>query len=211
MNQNATTYLTKTMFFATCLAFGCTSSGTLGCGSSGGAEETTVDSELFGIYQISRYQRSEQGCDQPMDTDPPGDYIALYSFATSDNPDNPLLLGRFCSSVDDCRNDIRNFPGLVGPGYSFTQGDDDAGWFGWAISSRGNLNDQCQHDVQAHTMISTDAGEIDIETRTFQPVFPPELDGTTATCSDADAIAALDDELPCIELFRVEAKREAGL
>jgi hypothetical protein len=210
MNQQAT-FLTKTIFLATCLAFGCTSSGTLGCGSSGGGEEATVDSELLGIYEISGYQRSQEGCDQPMDTDPPADYLALYSFATSNDPDNPLLLGRFCNNVDDCRNDIRNFPAVVGPGYSFTQGNDETGWLGWAVSRRGNLNDQCQHDVQTHTLTSASAGEIDIETRTFQPIFPPTYDGDTATCRDADAIAALNDELPCVELFRLEAMRETGL
>jgi len=204
-------YFTKTIFFATCLALGCTSSGTLGCGSSGGEEEAKVDSELFGIYEVSQYQRSEEGCDQPMDANPPDSYIALYSFADSDDPQNPLLLGRFCSSVDVCRNDVRDFPELIGAGYSFTQGNDETGWFGWAISKRGSLNDQCQHDVQAHTLTSTVARVIDIETKTSQPVFPPTLDGTDATCSDADAIGALNDELPCVELFRLEAMWEAGL
>ncbi len=63
-------YLTKTLFLANCIALGGTSSGTLGCGGSGGDTPPTVDSDLLGIYQVSQYQGNQEGCDAVSDISP---------------------------------------------------------------------------------------------------------------------------------------------
>lgn len=209
MNQHAR-YLTNSIFLATCLAFAFTSAGSLGCGDEAGGP--TVDSQLLGIYLISQYQFSEVGCESPVDADPPSTYVALYSFAPADDPEDPLLLGRFCGSVEGCRNAIRDFPELLNPGYSFLQGNDAAGWRGWAVASRGQANDQCRADVQAHVLLSTGGREIRIETNSFDTVYAPSsMDGDMVVCTDEAAIFSLNDDPPCVQLFDVRATFEAGI
>ena len=63
--SDRTPYLTKTIFVATCLAAGCTSSGNLGCGSSDeGPGTPNIESKLVGIYTLDAYHQSEVGaCD----------------------------------------------------------------------------------------------------------------------------------------------------
>jgi hypothetical protein len=74
------------------------------------------------------------------------------------------------------------------------------------------MADQCRVDVQAHTLTSPSARTVDIQTRTVRVIFPPaETDGTEITCRIADAIALLDDDLPCIGAFSLEATFEASL
>lgn len=215
MNHHAT-YPTKTIFFLACLALGCTSSGTLGCGSSGGGP--TVDSQLLGVYQIDRYQVTPTDqednpdvCDQLSDSDPQPAYLVLYSFRPDDDPEEAHLGGLFCADVDRCREAAKQAPEPV-LGYSFTAGDDASGWLGWGVQGSGRMTDQCQVDVQAHTLTSPSATTIDIQTRTLRTVFPPaEVDGTEVTCRIADAIASLNDDLPCIGAFSLQATFEASL
>jgi hypothetical protein len=206
-----TPYFTKTVFIAACLTLGGSGIGALGCGSDGGEGGATVDSQLFGIYLITQYQSSEEGCDNPADTDPPNDYLALYNHVTDENPDEPLLLGRFCGSVEGCRSEVVNFPELLSPGYAFSEGSDDTGWFGWAIPSGGPANDQCRADVQIHELTQSGADAVMIETEMVETTFPPELDGNEATCTRAAALASLNPDLPCLGLIVVEGNYEAGL
>jgi len=199
--QNNTAYLGKSIFMAAFLM--------LGCGDSAGGP--TVNSQLPGVYQIDRYQQSEDGCDQLSDVDGALGYLVLYSFQPNDNPDEPRLGGAFCGSVDDCR-EVAKAAGEPTIGYSFWQGSDEAEWFGWAISSAGAANDQCRADVQAHVLTSTSAEAIGIETQTFETVFPPaEMEGNELTCRNADALASLSPDLPCKAIILLEATREASL
>lgn len=210
MNQQPR-YLTSSILLATCLAL-CASGGlSSGCGDSGGGG-ATVDSALLGIYQITRYQLTDVGCDSPVDATPPASFVALYSFTPDDEPEDPIFLGRFCGSVQGCRNAIRDFPELLNPGYSFLEGNDAAGWRGWGIASRSQANDQCQANVQAHVLSSEVDREIQIETRSFDTVYPPTImDGNLVTCSDEAALFSLNDDPSCVQLFELEAVFEAGL
>jgi len=209
-------HVTRTIFFATCLAIGCTSSGVSGCGSSGGGP--TVDSQLPGVYKIDRYQVTPADqeddpnvCDQLSDADRQPAYIVLYSFRPNDDPEEPRLGGVFCGNVDQCREVAKEAAEPV-VGYSFSTGDDASGWLGWGVQSSGQAGDQCKVDVQAHTLTAPSAKTIDIQTRTVRTVFPPaEIDGTDITCRIADAIASLDEDLPCIGAFSLEATFEASL
>lgn len=194
------TYLSKTVLIAMSLAL----SLSLGCGDEGGAP--SVNSSLLGVYQVESYQGSQTGCDILDDIEPPPLYVVLYSFLPNDNPDEPLLGGVFCGSVALCQQAAADAPEPQ-IGYSFTEGSDNAGWRGWAISSSGASNDQCRADVQAHLLTSATAGSIKIETRTFATVFDPILDGMAATCRNIDALAALGDDLPCQEMLVLEAAR----
>jgi hypothetical protein len=206
------------MYMAACLMLGCTGSGVSGCGSSGGGP--TVDSQLPGVYQIDRYQvtptdDASQGdpdiCDQLSDSDPQPAYLVLYSFRPNDDPDEAQLGGVFCSDVDQCREAAKQAPEPV-LGYSFGAGDDASGWLGWGIQGSGQMADQCRVDVQVHTLTSPSAETIDIQTRTVRTVFPPsEMDGNDVTCRIADAIASLDDNLPCVGAFSLEATFAASL
>jgi len=210
MNQPARS-LSHSIFVATCVAFAFASAGSLGCGDDAGGG-ATVDSQLVGIYQISQYQLSDLGCESPLNTAPPAAYLALYSYAPPDDPEDPLLLGRFCGSVQGCRIEIRDIPELLNPGYAFSQGNDAAGWRGWAIASRSQASDQCQADVQAHVLTSTGGREVRIETKSFDTVFPPSsMDGNVIECSDEAAIFSLNDDPPCVQLFDVRASFEAGI
>ena len=209
--QNNKTYLDKSIYMATFLILGCSGSAG-GCGDS--ADGPTVDSQLLGVYQIDRYQGSEDGCDQATDIDPAPDRLVLYGFLPNNNPDEALLGGTFCGSVDDCR-EVAKAAGEPTIGYSFRQGSDEAGWFGWAIANAGAANDQCRADVQAHVLTSTSAEAIGIETKTVETEFPPfppiPEEGSTVTCRNADAIASLNPDLPCKAILVLEATREAGL
>lgn len=211
MNQQST-YLTKTIFMATCLTLGSTGSAVLGCGDSGGGP--TVDSQMLGVYEVSSYQGSPEGvpgCEQMSDLEGSPTHVVLYSFLPNDKPDEALLGGVFCSSVDDCRQRAK-LAAEPTVGWSFIQGSDEAGWLGWGISRRGQLNDQCQFDVQAHVLTSTSGEAIRIETKTFETVFmPTELDGNTATCSTRDALDKLNENPPCQAIQVLEATRAADL
>jgi len=209
-------HVTRTIFLATCLAIGCTSGGASGCGSSGGGP--TVDSQLPGVYKIDRYQVTPTDqeddpnvCDQLSDSDPQPAYIVLYSFRPNDDPEKPRLGGVFCGNVDQCRQVAREAAEPL-LGYSFSAGDDASGWLGWGIQSSGLMADQCRVDVQAHTLTSASAKTIDIQTRTVRTVFPPaETEGNEVTCRIADAIDSLNDDLPCIGAFSLQATFEASL
>jgi hypothetical protein len=211
--QNTTTYLGKSIYMAAFLMLGCSGT-TGGCGSSEGGSTATVDSELLGVYEVIRYQGSEDGCDQVTDLDPAPDRLVLYGFRPNDNPDEALLGGAFCGSVDDCR-EVAKAAGEPTIGYSFREGSDETGWLGWAIANAGAANDQCRADVQAHVLTSTSAEAIGIETKTFETVFPPfppmPEEGSTVTCRNADALASLNPDLPCKAILVLEATREAGL
>lgn len=209
MNQPARS-LSHSIFVATCVAFAFASAGSLGCGDDAGG--ATVDSQLVGIYQISQYQLSDVGCESPVNTAPFATYLALYSYAPPDDPEDPLLLGRFCDTVQGCRDAIRDFPELLNPGYAFSQGNDAAGWRGWAVASRSLASDQCQADVQAHVLTSTGGREVRIETRSYDTVFPPSsMEGSQIECSNEAAIFSLNDDPPCVEAFDVRASFEAGI
>jgi hypothetical protein len=203
------TYLAKTIFVAICLAVGCSSSGTMGCGSSSDGAPT-VDSDLLGIYQISRYQRDQEGCDQLMDVADPG-RLVLYSIASTGDPKEAILVGQFCSSVDDCRARVKDFPTLAN--YSFFEGSDATGWKGWGIANRGMAGDQCLFEVQEHSLTSTVDRAITIDTRQVETEFMPTVPegSTTATCTDRDAIASINDDSPCKALFLLEATFETSL
>lgn len=202
------TYLGKSIYMAAFLMLGCSGSAG-GCGGS--ASGPTVDSELLGIYQIDRYQGSQDGCDEVSDIDGASGYVVLYSFRPTDNPDEPLLAGTFCSSVDVCREVAQAAPEPT-IGYLFREGNDETGWRGWGIAGAGSMNDQCRVEVQVHDLTSNSADVIGIDTRTFETVFPPaEVEGNDATCSKADALASLSPDLPCQAIIVLEATYEAGL
>lgn len=207
--ENKTVYLGKLIYIVAFLMFGCSSSGVMGCGGDSGP---TVDSELLGIYRVDRYQSSEDGCDQPTAVDPAPAFLVLYGEPSSTDPDEVFLVGQFCAAVEDCRLSVRDFAGAIN--WSFFTGSDETGWQGWGISRRGSLNDQCQADVQRHTMTSTSGQSITIDTRTVEAEFMPiAVDGNDVTCSDRDAIetAADQDQLPCTASFLVEATFDSRL
>lgn len=199
------TYLARILLLTTAAGLA------LSCGDDAGGP--TVDSTLLGIYQVDSYQGSVVGCEQPSDLDPSPAFVLLYSFLPNDDPDEPLLGGLFCSTIESCRQAAQAAPEPT-IGYSFIEGNDAAGWRGWAISSSGAANDQCRADVQAHVLTSTDTNAINIETKTFQTVF----DGTEASpgstdlvCRNIDAINALRDDPPCTEILVLDATLEAGI
>jgi len=206
--EHKTSYLGKAVYFGLFLMFGCSSSGAMGCGSSGGGP--TVDSELLGVYQIDSYRGSQDGCDQPTDIEPTPSHLVLYSYLPNNDPDDPVMGGVFCSDVDNCREAGREAPEPA-IGYTFSAGNDQNGWLGWAIQSGGAANDQCRADVQVHTLTTPSGETINIDTQTFVTVFDPTLDGNTATCSNREAIRALDDSLPCTEIIILDATFVAGL
>jgi hypothetical protein len=204
------TYFTKTIFFGTCLVLGCFGGGTLGCGSSDSVP--TVDSELLGVYQIDVYQFSPDSCDGLTDVDPRPGFLVLYSFLPNDDPEEARLGATFCSGLSDCRAVAEAAPEPV-IGYSFTVGDDHSGWTGLGNANSGLLNDQCKVDVQVHTLTST-AASIDIQTKTLETVYSPrpeDVDGSDITCRVADAIASLNDDLPCVGAYSLAATFEASL
>jgi hypothetical protein len=210
-------YFTNIIFIATCLAVGCTSSGTLGCGSSDGdvASEPTVDSELLGIYRLDQYQQSEQGgCNALTDVDSASSHLVLYSVPSDENPSGAALAGQFCGSDLDCRSRVKDFPTL-GVDFAFLQGSDAEGWVGWALPSPLEVvGDQCVAEVQTHTLTSPTNQAIRIDTRQVETEYMPSdpAPGTNeVTCSIRDAIDSIDDASPCTKLFLLEATFEEGL
>lgn len=206
------THLHRALFIATCLALGCTGSGTLGCGSSdgNGKADPTVDSELPAIYQITSFRGNEDGCDQVADIPMAPTYLVLYPFFPNSAPNEARLGGTFCASVEECRGFAELAP-EPSQGYSFIIGDDANGWTGFAILSNAPIGDtnQCQAEVQVHGLTGAEA--ISIETRTVETTYPATVDGTTGSCLNADAIASINDDLPCQALLLVEATHEADL
>lgn len=208
------THIMKTVFLTTCLALGCTSSGTLGrgCGSGDGARTPTVDSDLLGIYEIDQYQQSPGGCDQLMDVDPAPSRLVIHSAPTDENSGGAALVGQFCGSVLDCRKRVNDFPGFIN--YSFLQGSDAAGWKGWGIASEDMAGDQCLVGVQTHTLTSSGAQAIRIDTRQVQTEYkPPDppAGSNEVTCSIREAIESIDADSPCTALFLLEATFETDL
>lgn len=209
MNQLAT-YFTKTFFVTACLVLGCSGGSTLGCGGDSTQTVRSVESELLGIYQISRYQGSPMSCDDVMDIEPMPQRLVLYSFLSDGSPDQPFLGGAFCSDLDECRDVARRAPEPP-IGYSFRSGDDSSGWTGFAIASAGVSADQCRADVQRHSL-TTNGGNLSIETRTSESVFMPvEMEGDEITCRNGDAIAAWSADAPCKAIIVLEAEFEAQL
>ena len=206
-------YVTNILFIATCLAVGCTSGGSLGCGSGSGASEPTVDSDLLGIYRLDQYQQSEQGgCDTLVDVDPAPSRLAVYSVPSDEAPSGAALVGQFCGSVLDCRRRVKDLPTIVN--YSFLQGSDAAGWQGWGIPNEGSLvGEECVIEVQGHTLTSPSSQKIRIDTRQVETSFMATIpEGTTeAICTIRNAIESVDDDDPCTALFELEATFEAGL
>lgn len=205
-----TTYLIhKCISLATSLALVGISVGSLGCGE-GGEGGPTIDSGLFGIYEITTYQHSPDQCDSPPDINPPDPYLVLYSYVPNDEPDTARLGGAFCANADTCRivANARLAPPL---GYSFLTGDDASGWLGFAVPRGGPANDQCAAEVQAHTMTSSSAGAINVITQITETTFAPTLEGNVATCPVRDALEAWDESLPCLGIFVLDATFEAGL
>ncbi len=183
----------------------------MSCGGDGGGP--TIDSQLLGIYRVTSYQGSTVGCDQPNELDPAPVFVLLYSFLPNDNPDEPLLGGVFCGTVETCRQLAQVAPEPT-IGYSFIEGNDVAGWRGWAIASSGAANDRCRADVQAHVLTSSSMDAINIETRTFATVFDgdePMPGSTELICRNIAAIGALRDDPPCTEILVLDATFEAGI
>ena len=215
------TVFTNALFVTTCLVFGCSKTGTFGCNpgdsdasGTGPSAKTegvpTVDSDLPGVYAISRYQGSQGACDQLADIPSPPAYLVLYGFTRDQDTDDVRLGGAFCNDVGRCRA-LASEAGEPAIGYSFISGDDATGWQGWAISGTAPENDQCGADVQSHQLTMEIAQAVRIETKTVRTVFPPVVDGEVATCHNKDAIASVNDDLVCKSLLRLEATREAGL
>lgn len=205
-------YFTNVLFIAACLAVGCTSGGTLGCGSSDGASAPTVDSDQLGIYRLDRYQQSQDGCDQLMDADAAPSRLVVYSVPSDESSSGAALAGKFCGSVLDCRRRVKDLPEVVN--YSFLQGSDAAGWQGWGIASQGMATDKCLVEVQTHTLTSTGNRTIRIDTRQVESEFDsskPAPGTNDVTCSIRTAIESIDDESPCTALFLLEATFEEGL
>lgn len=201
----SSTYLTKNLLLALAAGFA------LSCGGDAGGP--TVDSQLLGIYRITSYQGSTVGCEQPSDLDPAPVFVLLYSFLPNDDPDEPLLGGLFCGTVDSCRQAAQAAPEPT-IGYSFIEGNDVAGWQGWAIASSGAANDRCRADVQAHVLTSANMDDINIETKTFATVFDgiePTDGSSELTCRNIDAINALREDPPCSEILVLDATFESGI
>jgi hypothetical protein len=202
--NHSTPYFTKTFFVGACLALGCSGGSTLGCGSSG-SSTPQVDSNLIGTYQVNSYEGSETDCTQPEPISPSPSYLVLYSFVPNDRPDEAWLGGIFCASLQECADVAERAPEPT-IGYAFSTGDDASGWNGVAISGTGSANDQCRADVQQHALTSPSSGTVSIETRTVEVVFEPDMvEGTSATCKNSDALAALTPDLPCTAIILVDA------
>lgn len=216
MSQQART-LSKTIFVGVCLTLGCTSGGVVGCGDS---NTPTVDSNLLGVYMIDSLTATptdevtgdpiEGECDELVDLDIGfGDYLVLYAFAPNDNPTSSQMGGVFCNNLQDCRGEAAARPEPT-IGYSFDQGNDDVGWFGFGNARQGPFTDQCLVDLQAHRLTAS-GDQITITSDTSEVVFMPTTDGNTATCAVADAVRAYRDDLPCKSRILLEATRQAEL
>ncbi len=209
MNQS-TRFLMKTIFLSSSLAL------VAACGDSGGNSTPQVDSDLPGIYSITLFQASdpdstaEDVCEQIEDVENAANYLVLYSFVADEDPDTARLGGLFCNSIADCETSAANAPEPVF-GYVFIEGSDADGWSGFGISDVGSFGDQCLAEVNRHTLTATGQTLV-IETTVVDNTFPPDLDGTLATCRNGDALIGIDDpDLVCKERFVVEATFEQGL
>ncbi|MGB5812391.1 MAG: hypothetical protein WBG86_17770, partial [Polyangiales bacterium] len=85
-------FLSKAIFVATCWTIGCTGGGVAGCGSDGNGS-ADVDTELLGVYQITEYRFTENGCDAEFTTAPSVGRIVLYP---AEEIDEAVLVGGFC-------------------------------------------------------------------------------------------------------------------
>ena len=186
-----------------------------GDSAGGAAKAASVDSKLLGVYKLNRYQGSQDSCDQLADIVGGPGHLVLYAFHPTSKPEESRLGGAFCGDLGKCRAfAARGTEPAVG--YSFIDGDDIAGWRGWAILDAGATDDErCRAAVQSHVLISTDEDSIKIETTTNEVVFDPRLaeadDEGNATCAHRDAINATSAALPCKSYLLVEARRESSL
>lgn len=201
------------------LVLGCSKSGAPGCnpsergrdsGSTATAAVETVDSQLPGVYEIERYQGSQDACDQLVDIPSAPTHLVLYGFRRDEDSDEVRLGGAFCDDVSQCRA-LASEAGEPAIGYSFIAGDDASGWEGWAISRTGSDNEQCGADVQSHQLTLEAAQAVRITTKTVHTVFPPVVEDQVATCHNKDAIKSVNDNLACQALLVLEASREADL
>ena len=197
-------YLSKLVLPAACLALLLGA----GCGDSG-SSTPQVSSALLGIYTVDSLLGNDTACENPTEVPSLGPRLVLYSFIP-DGDDEPMLGGAFCQTVDSCQAIGRSGEG-PGLGYSFLEGSDASGWRGWGIESGRPSGDQCSADVQAHVLTSPGTGSIEIETKTFTTVFEPEIDGSTAVCSNRQAVLSLNDDPPCSEILVLDGSFEAGL
>lgn len=194
-------YFAKLTLLATCSVL-------VACGSESGTLQ--VDSNLLGIYTIDSFVRDSLGCSEPTQLDPAPERVVLYTFVANEEPDEPLLGARRCGTVEQCRAAaLAAEPPLI-EGYAFIQGSDADGWLGWAIAEKP-VNDQCGAEVDAHVLTGS-GNTIEIETRTFDTVFPPTNPGESpAICSNRDALLSLDEDTPCVGIDIVDATFETGI
>jgi hypothetical protein len=134
--------------------------------------------------------------------------LVLYSALRTDS-EEPVLVGQFCDSVENCRSRAEQAAPAVN--YSFFDGSDAQGWEGYGIADQGMAGDQCRVEVQVHTLTASSAQSIQIDTEGVEVVYPPSYEDDVATCTIRDAINWLDEDSPCTALFLLEATFEAGL
>lgn len=205
-----TQYLSKTFFMAACFTIGCTGSGMAGCGSDGGSDTPTVDSDLIGVYAIDSFQASTPpaSCDELSDSPTNGNFIVIYSFVPNDDPENPRLGGVFCATVEDCEDVASRAPEPT-LGYSFLEGSDEAGWTGYAIVRTSQSGAMCVADVQIHNL-SGEGQSITIDTNTVETEFDADIDGDQATCAVRDALTSITPDMPCKLRLLLEGTRNAN-
>lgn len=178
-----------------------------GCGSSG-TPEANVETELAGVYTVSEYRFTENGCeDELTDGEIPGFFVVY----PADAIDDALLLGQFCFGVENCQQTAEQKPPNVN--YSFFQGSDQNGWNGWGVVSQGAVGEMCQFEIQAHEMTTPSDGVIRIDTRQVETLFEASINTETneATCNARDGIASIRGDSPCQALFELVGAREANL
>jgi hypothetical protein len=205
-----TQYLSKTFFMAACFTIGCTGSGMAGCGSDGGSDTPTVDSDLIGVYAIDSFQASTPpaSCDELSDSPTNGNFVVIYSFVPNDDRENPRLGGVFCATVEDCEDVASRAPEPT-LGYSFIEGNDEAGWTGYAIVRTSQNGQMCVADVQIHDL--TGQGQsITIGTNTVETEFEADIDGDQATCAVRDALNSITPDMPCKSRLLLEGTRNAN-
>ena len=191
-----------------CLTLACVTGAASGCGGGdGGGGTPQVDSNLLGIYEVDLFQSSED-CEALMDAQG-APRIVLYSTTRNDDPDEAVMVGQLCGTLDDCQLKAEGAPAVVN--YSFFEGNDTEGWVGYGIARTGFSGDQCAADVQVHTLMSTSDQSIEIDTREVESVYPPANTGRDATCTIEDALAAIAEDSPCIGSFHLEATFETPL
>lgn len=199
------TFLRKALFFGTLLTFGCTGGGAAGCGS-GGDGGANVDSDLLGVYQVTEYRFTENGCDGELTTAASAGRIVLYA---ADEDAEAVILGGFCGDVEGCRTRAREKPPTVN--YGFFRGSDTDGWEGWAVAGRSMVGEMCRYDVQTHVLTSPSDGAIRIDTRQVETLYTGEIVDGTANCTDREAVANVREDSPCQTIFELVAEFETGL